>query len=189
MLEPYRHLRRSLFTPPSAWVIACVPIRQLFLCLWLGGLIIIGAVVAPVTFHLLRNAPELATNAVLQTDLAGDIVGGSLSILNVISYVAGPVLFVSDMLLSMANPAGYSPSNCLKPFLIGTAWLIALLLGLALFPIMSAARQQGAAQAFDRMHHTYEIFSYVQMMLLLAYIALGAAETAYELRNPIVGRD
>jgi len=46
--------------------------------LWLGGLVAIGALVAPTAFHLTRSLPALAGSASLQNAIAGGVVGGSL---------------------------------------------------------------------------------------------------------------
>ncbi|MGI4787303.1 MAG: DUF4149 domain-containing protein, partial [Janthinobacterium lividum] len=69
------------------------------LALWLGGLVAIGALVAPTAFHVARAAPVLAGNLAAQNQLAGAVVGGSLRLFNFLCLGCAAVLLAANALL------------------------------------------------------------------------------------------
>ena len=145
-------------------------VHAVALSVWLGGLLAVGALTAPVTFHLLRGS-SLLTLAQANM-LAGQIVGSSLYIFNIACAVCG-------LLLLGAN-AALLPHAPRRPTLAALGLTLLLLLcllflGLYLSPTMDAARAQGNMATFDRLHHLYErIFSLVQLPLLLLLALCGA---------------
>ncbi len=140
--------------------------------LWLGGLVAIGALVAPTAFHLTRSLPALAGSASLQNAIAGGVVGGSLKLFNFLCDGCGLLLLVAGLLLlprSSRRPA----LGCLV--VSGLLLLSSLGLGLGLTPALDAAQARGDLAAFDRLHHAYEqVSSLVQMPLLLLLALLAA---------------
>jgi len=139
------------------------------LSLWLGGLLAIGALVAPTAFHILRDSPLLTlpqANA-----LAGQIVGGSLRFFTFLCYGCGAVLLLTNFLLRrQADRRRLAACAIVSALLLASA----LALGLWLTPIMDAARLSGDLRTFDRLHHTYELVSTrVQFPLLLLLAWLG----------------
>jgi hypothetical protein len=77
------------------------------LALWLGGLLAIGAFVAPTAFWVVRNNSFFIGKPALQAQIAGGIVGGSLRPFGVLCDVCAVLLLVSAALLwpSLVRPA------------------------------------------------------------------------------------
>lgn len=145
------------------------------LSLWLGGLIGIGAFVAPTAFHIVRLNPAFAGNSTLQAQIAGGIVGGSLRHFNVLCYACGALLILANILL-LPN---LSRSGRMAAVLIMLASVVllgtALYQGFSLFPAMDTAQAQSNMALFDSLHHRYENLStQVQIPLLLILAALSA---------------
>ena len=69
------------------------------LSLWLGGLVAIGALVAPTAFHVTRTAPAFVSNLSLQNAVAGGVVGGSLHLFTFLCYACGLLLLLANALL------------------------------------------------------------------------------------------
>ena len=155
----------SVFLPALArWLHAVA------LSLWLGGLVAIGALVAPTAFAIARGSSALTlaqANA-----LAGQIVGGSLSLFTFICYGCGALLLLSNLLLlHHARRRWVLGCLCVTMLLLASA----LLLGFWLTPAMNAARSHGDLPTFDRLHHLYEqISTRVQFPLLLLLAWFGA---------------
>ncbi len=144
------HARR----PPSLPL--CVFGRWLHgaaLAVWLGGLVIIGAVVAPTVFQIIPHEPGLA----------GDIVGDSLRVFNVVCLACGALMLLADGLLwrTWRGPSAFS--------LVVTLALLALTgyLGWVLFPQMDAAQAHGQMAVFDSLHARYERLSLWELPPLL----------------------
>jgi hypothetical protein len=77
----------------------------LALVVWLGGMVVLGALVAPATFQVLQaSAPE--TGRVL----AGELFGVVLERFHYVAYFAGAVLFLTltAMALLGPRPAGFA---------------------------------------------------------------------------------
>jgi uncharacterized membrane protein len=71
----------------------------LALVVWLGGMVLLGAIVAPTTFQVLQaSAPETGRA------LAGDLFGAVLARFHYVAYAAGAVLFVSMALMGLLGP-------------------------------------------------------------------------------------
>jgi len=145
-------------------------LHAIALSLWLGGLIAIGALVAPMAFRTLRGS-EFLTQA-QATTLAGHIVGDSLHLFNILCYVCAALLLLANLLL-----LGHSDRRWIFASLVTTSLLLvsALVLGAWLTPALDTARQSGDMRTFDHLHHLYEqISSLVQMPLLLLLAWFGA---------------
>jgi len=142
------------------------------LSLWLGGLVAIGALVAPTAFHVTRSAPAFAGNLPLQNAIAGGVVGGSLHLFTFLCYGCGVLLLLANALLLRHARSRWALAAILVTcLLLGTA----LTLGLYLTPTMDAAQVHGDRTTFDRLHHLYEqVSSVVQMPLLLLLALFGA---------------
>lgn len=147
------------------------------LALWLGGLIAIGALVAPVAFDLVHISPALAGNPTAQTALAGGIVGGSLRRFNVVCYGCGVLLLLANGLLLTRAGMGRRHRVWTALALLVTLALCAsaLYLGLGLFPALDVAQGQGNMGVFDTLHTRYErVSTHLQFPLLLALTLLSA---------------
>jgi uncharacterized membrane protein len=158
------------FLPVSArWIHAVT------FSVWLGGLIAIGALVAPTAFGVVRINPAFAGDPVLQAQVAGGIVGGSLRRFNVLCYACG-------VLLIAANIALWPRLSRTGRACAGLAFLVVLILlaaalyqGFGLFPAMDAAQAQDNKPLFDALHRRYErISTEIQLPLLLVLALLAA---------------
>jgi uncharacterized membrane protein len=106
----------------------------LALVVWLGGMVILGAIVAPTTFDVLQaNAP------VNGRELAGAVFGTTLAHFHYVAYGAG-----SLMLLTLAAMRVLGP----RPANVGLRSIItAVMLACALYSGMVVLRQIDAVQA------------------------------------------
>lgn len=156
-----------LFLPIFARVLHSVA-----LSLWLGGLVAIGALVAPTAFHVTRTFPAFAGNLALQNAVAGGVVGGSLHLFTVMCYACGVLLLIADAVLMRFANRRWAVAGIITTLLLLAS---ALYLGLSLTPAMDAAQASGQMASFDKMHHYYEqISSLLQMPLLLMLALFGA---------------
>jgi len=139
-------------------------LHTIALSLWLGGLVAIGALVAPVAFHVTRILS-------LPNAVAGDIVGGSLHLFNFVCYACGVLLLLSNALLLPHADRRWAVACLVTASLLLAS---ALCLGLSITPSLDAARSLGNMADFDRMHHQYEQISTLfqfPLLLLLAWFA------------------
>lgn len=141
------------------------------LSLWLGGLVAIGALVAPAAFHFVRADALLAADTIRQNALAGGIVGGSLRVFNDVCYACGVLLLLSNALLLPQVKRRWAIACFLTSALLLAS---AFYLGLSLTPAMNKARDFGNVLAFDRLHHQYELTSTLLQLPLLLLLALFA---------------
>ena len=164
----------ALFGSPivNAVFIIARALHTIALGLWLGGLIAIGALVAPTAFHLTRSLPALAGDTALQNAIAGGVVGGSLKLFVVLCNVCDVLLLLTGAALLRTTPRRPALA-CLV--VSGLLLLSALYLGLSLTPALDAAQARNDFAAFDGLHHQYErISSFLQMPLLLLLAMLAA---------------
>ena len=87
----------------------------LALVVWLGGMVILGAIVAPTTFQVLQ-AREPAAGRVL----AGEVFGSTLARFHYVAYGCGGVLFITLVVMAVLGPR---PSA----FAVRTAIIVAML--------------------------------------------------------------
>lgn len=150
-------------------------IERLALALWLGGFVVVGAVVAPLAFGVLSR-PE-----------AGELMGACFRRLNGIGVACGVILLVTLAVEAAADAAGSRRLLAARGALIGAALAVALYLGVSLFPRMEVARAAApagaAGPAFDRMHERSRQLLSLQMLLLVGVAVASAAA-----RTPVGGR-
>ena len=79
------------------------------LVVWLGGMIVLGALVAPTTFQILQ-----ATEPTTGRELAGEVFGATIARFHYVAYAAGGLLLVSLTAMARyesatiaATPAGH----------------------------------------------------------------------------------
>ena len=156
-------------SPPLFFLIFFRTLHLLALALWLGGLVAIGALVAPTAFHAARSAPALAGNLPQQNALAGAVVGGSLRLFNFLSLACAGVLLAASLLLLPSASRRWNGA-CLAITLLLLA--STLYLTFSLTPAMDLAQAQGRMADFDRMHHGYERLSTLFQLPLLLLLTL-----------------
>jgi Domain of unknown function (DUF4149) len=146
-----------------SWSILARVLEGLALCLWLGGLVAIGALVAPVAFGVLSR-PE-----------AGRVVGECFRRLNLIGFACGGVLLLALLLESAALPRAATGLRTARAALVIGAVALSFYLALRLFPEMEALRAAGSSPLFQQLHHRASRLLSVQMLLLLAELLCSAA--------------
>ena len=106
----------------------------LALVVWLGGMVVLGAIVAPTTFQILQaSAPETGRA------LAGELFGVMLHRFHYLAYAAGGILFVTMAVMAILGPRPAA-------FAIRTA-IIAVMLGVALYSGFAVLAEIDAIQA------------------------------------------
>jgi MFS family permease len=146
-----------------SWLILARVLEGLALCLWLGGLIAVGALVAPVAFGVLSR-PE-----------AGRVVGECFRRLNLIGFACGGALLLALLLEAAVWPRAHARLRAARAVLVLAAVALGLYLGLRLFPEMNALRAAGSSPPFQRLHHLASQLLSLQMLLLLAELICSAA--------------
>jgi len=71
----------------------------LALVVWLGGMVVLGAIVAPATFQILEASAPAGGRA-----LAGELFGGILARFHYVAYAAGATLLVTLALMRVLGP-------------------------------------------------------------------------------------
>ena len=69
------------------------------LVIWLGGMLTLGALVAPTTFQVLESSEPVAGRA-----LAGDVFGSMLSRFHYVAYAAGILLLATLAAMRLVGP-------------------------------------------------------------------------------------
>jgi hypothetical protein len=157
---------------PQFLLVSARALHFLALALWLGGLVAIGALVAPTAFHATRTATALAGNPPAQNALAGAVVGGSLRLFNFLCLVSAAVLLAANWVLRATTDRRWTGAcfACTLGLLLS-----ALYLTLGLTPALDAAQAQGDMAGFDRLHHLYEQISTLLQFPLLLLLTLFTA--------------
>ncbi len=105
----------------------------LALVVWLGGMLILGAVVAPTTFEILQ-----ADGGAQGRELAGAVFGAMLARFHYIAYAAGALLLLTLGAMRVLGP---------RPAHSGLrAMIVAVMLGVALYSGFVVLRQIDAVQ-------------------------------------------
>jgi uncharacterized membrane protein len=153
----------------------------LALVMWLGGIIVLGALVAPTTFQVLQ-----ANNPQTGIELAGDVFGAIITRFHYVSYAAGGVLLMTLATMALLGP---------RPASFGVRMaIITLMLGLVLYSGMVVLRELDAIQQaagghvsnlpandarrarFDELHLLSERLMLGDMALALLLLYWEAAE-------------
>jgi uncharacterized membrane protein len=97
-------------------VLALRYIYILALVVWLGGMVILGALVAPTTFEVLQESEPIAGRA-----LAGEVFGLTIARFHYVAYAAGTLLLVTlaAMALVGPRPAGFAARIILVAAMLG----------------------------------------------------------------------
>jgi uncharacterized membrane protein len=106
---------------------------MLALVVWLGGMVVLGAVVAPSTFQVLQMLEPESGRA-----LAGEVFGTSLARFAYVSYGAAGIMIVTLMVMAVLGPRP-------RPFLIRGVIIVAML-GIAVYSGVIMAGQIAVVQ-------------------------------------------
>jgi hypothetical protein len=90
----------------------------LALVVWLGGMVLLGAIVAPTTFEVLQASAPATGRA-----LAGDVFGSILSRFHYVAYAAGGILLVTLAIMAVLGPrpASYAIRSGIIVLMLGVA--------------------------------------------------------------------
>ena len=103
----------------------------LALVVWLGGMVVLGAIVAPATFQILQaSAPEGGRA------LAGELFGQILSRFHYVAYACGGVLLISMLAMALLGPR--PRAFAVRLSVIGVMLFVALYSGLIVLQTIDA---------------------------------------------------
>lgn len=140
------------------------------LSVWLGGVLVLGAVTAPAVFGSARRAGDVQRGMPLY-DFAGSVMTEAFRRFNTLVLVAGLLMLLAG--LGYGLLAGICRKRLLvRAALTGIAWGIAAWSLFSLFPQMMDAQAAGRMDAFDAVHETYSTGFEAQVLLLLGVAAL-----------------
>ena len=115
-------------------VLALRYVYLLTLVIWLGGMIVLGALVAPVTFQVLQ-----AHEPVIGRELAGELFGSILARFHYVAYGAGGLLLAMLFAMRLLGP---------RPRAVGVrAAIVAAMLLISLYSGLVVLEQIDAVQA------------------------------------------
>ena len=110
----------------------------LALVVWLGGMVLLGTVVAPTTFQVLQaSAPEHGRA------LAGELFGTFLSRFHYVAYGAGAILLLTLAAMAVLGPR--PPQFAIRCAIVGVMLLVALYSGEIVLREVAALQQQVGA--------------------------------------------
>jgi Domain of unknown function (DUF4149) len=135
--------------------------------LWMGAMLGVGALVAPVAFQLAREQ-------------AGTILGESFRRLNYFGLGCAAVVGATTLVEALARRL--TRASMVRLALVAGAGIIAWYLGWQVFPKMDALREAGQMAEFDLLHAHYERLGHAQFLLLLG-AALATAYRSVERRS------
>ena len=151
------------------------------LAVWLGGMIVLGAVVAPSTFQVLQ-ASEPATGRLL----AGEVFGAILEQFHYVAYGSGALLLV--MLAAMAllgpRPRGFAARSALVAVML----LVALYSGFVVLREVNAIQQEvgglpSSLPADDARRVRFDYLHQLSTRLMMFNIVGGLALLYWEARE------
>jgi hypothetical protein len=155
---------RTVFAVGLNWL------HQVLLSVWLGGIVVLGAIAGPAVFGAARQAGDTHHGTPLW-DFAGTAMGLVFARFNVLLLVGSAVMLAAG--IGYGQLAGLCRRRMtVRAGLTALAWLVVLWTEFSLFPQMNAARIQGNLDAFDSMHHLSRHAFEAQMLLLLTVAAL-----------------
>jgi uncharacterized membrane protein len=154
----------------------------LALVVWLGGMVVLGAIVAPSTFQVLQaSAPANGRM------LAGELFGSILARFHYLAYAAGATLFVT---LALAAVLGPRPrAFAFRLGLISAMLLVALYSGTVVLGSIDAIQVEvgGLASrlpADDARRIRFDELHQLSTRLMMANIAGALALVYFEARDP-----
>lgn len=133
MVSPSQ-MRASGFENYNLRMLALRYVYVLALVAWLGGMILLGVLVAPTTFEVLQSAEPATGRA-----LAGDVFGTTIARFHYVEYGAGALLLISLVGMRLLGP---------RPAAFGVrAAIIAVMLAAAVYSgVVVLRRMEGIQQ-------------------------------------------
>jgi uncharacterized membrane protein len=145
-------------------------LHQVALSLWLGGMLVLGAIGAPAVFRVAKDAGHTDWSMELYR-FAGTATGIAFGRFNYLALAACGVMLLSG--LAYGALAGFPrKALVLRAALTLAAGAVVVWLAFWMFPEMLALRAQGRMAAFDQLHRTYSAAYQAQALLLFVVIGL-----------------
>ena len=150
-------------------------VALLALVVWLGGMILLGALVAPSTFRVLQ-----ASDAEAGRVLAGSLFGEILRLFHLLAYACGAIILACLLVMKFVGPPP-------QAFVL-RAGIVVVMLGIALYSGGPVSREIARIQAqvtgpmnrladndprrmrFDRLHQTSTTLMTINMALGLVLL-------------------
>ena len=107
----------------------------LALVVWLGGMVVLGAVVAPTTFQVLQASEPVAGRA-----LAGELFGVTLARFHYIAYGAGVILLLSLVAMAVLGPR--PPHFLIRSVIVTVMLAVALYSGFVVLGSIEQIQQE-----------------------------------------------
>ena len=151
------------------------------LVVWLGGMVVLGAVVAPATFQILQaSAPDIGRG------LAGNLFGQILARFHYIAYGSGALLLVSFVAMAILGPR--PRSFAVRLSLIAAMLLVALYSGLIVLPTVDAIQLEAGTlpsllEAGDPRRIRFDELHELSTRLMMANIVGALALLFWEARD------
>jgi hypothetical protein len=146
--------------------------HQIGLTLWLGGILIIGAVLAPAVFGQARALGDTHAGTPLY-DFASQVMNVAFGKFNLVVLTSGVLMLVGGVGSGLLS--GLCRRGVLgRAMLTLGAWAVAAWLAFSLYPQMMDAKAAGQVDVFKSMHKTYNMGFMIQLFALLAISGLTA---------------
>jgi hypothetical protein len=134
--------------------------------IWLGGLIALGAFMAPNVAATLHSPVVVAGGEPLRRAILNGIVGNSFRVLGAVCYWCYWPMALGLFIELRRRSAGYRRWTTPLIFLLIAAGLV-MVESSSFLSSMDAAQARGDMQRFDALHHAYERNAMIQFALLL----------------------
>jgi uncharacterized membrane protein len=153
----------------------------LALVVWLGGMVVLGAIVAPATFQVLQaSAPSIGRA------LAGDLFGQILARFHYVAYACGGMMLVSMMAMGLLGPR--PRSFAVRLAVIGAMLLVAMYSGLVVLQTidsiqLEAGRLPSLLATDDARRIRFDALHQLSTRLMMVNIAGALALMYWEARD------
>lgn len=116
-------------------VLALRYVYVLTLVIWLGGMVILGALVAPTTFQVLQDSAPVAGR-----ELAGELFGAVLARFHYVAYAAGALLLATLFAMRLLGPRPHAFG--VRAALVAAMLMVALYSGLIVLQRIDAVQRE-----------------------------------------------
>lgn len=153
----------------------------LALVVWLGGMVLLGALVAPATFQVLQAADPVSGRA-----LAGELFGVTLARFHPVAYVSGGVLFVTLVVMRVLGPK--PPAFALRVLIVAGMLAVSVYSGQVVLTRVDAIQAQAGAlpstlPADDPRRLEFDALHTLSTRLMLVNIAAALVLLYWEARD------
>jgi hypothetical protein len=164
-------------------VLALRYVYVLALAVWLGGMAVLGAVVAPATFQILQSAEPTAGRL-----LAGEVFGGILGRFHFVAYGCGALLLVTLAAMALLGPR--PRGLAVRSAIIAAMLAVALYSGYAVLAEIDAIQQEvgglpSALAADDPRRVRFDELHQLSTRLMMLNIVGALALVFWEAREPL----